>query len=95
MPANSVPNTRRWLPLVLGGIGLVLHLVVAYFYLAAGLVAPVYGVMFLWTIWAILFAVVLWLLRRHPSWTPVVPVAAVLILFGVLSLGEALLGWRA
>ena len=95
MPANSVPYTRRWLPLVLGGVGLVLHLVVAYFYLAAGLVAPAYGVLFLWMVWAVLFGVVLWLLQKHPAWTPVVPVAAMLFLLGVVSLGEALLGWQA
>ena len=95
MPANPVPYTRRWLPIVLGGIGLVLHLAVFALYLVAGLAVPPYGVLFLWTIWAVLFGIAIWLLRTHPAWTPLVPIGAVVIFYGVLSLGEALLGWRA
>ena len=42
-----------------------------------------------------LFAVAIYLLRKRPPWTLVVPVAAVAIWFAGISAGEAWLGWTA
>jgi hypothetical protein len=81
--------------LVLGFVGIAAHLVVGYFYLAAGLVAPLYGIIILWVLWAALLGLAIWLLRRHPLWILAIPLVAVGILFGVIALGESVLGWSA
>ena len=81
--------------LVLGFVGIAAHLVVGYFYLAAGLVVPLYGIVIFWIVWAALLALAIWLLRRHPVWILAIPIVAVGILFGGIALGGALLGWSA
>jgi hypothetical protein len=86
---------RRGLPLALGWLGLALHLAVGYVYLTVGLVAPLWGVLSLWTLWLIMLAAAVWLLMRHPVWALAVPAAAVLILVGTLWFGGSLLGWSA
>ena len=78
----------------LGFVGIAAHFVAGYFYVAAGLVAPLYGIVVLWIVWVALLAVAVWLLRRHPVWILAIPLVAVGILFGGITLGEALLGWR-
>jgi hypothetical protein len=80
---------------VLGFIGIAAHLVVGYFYLVAGLVTPLYGLIVLWILWLALLAVAIWMLRRHPLWVLAVPVVALGILVGVVTLGGAFLGWTA
>ena len=81
--------------IVLGWVGLVGHLATAFLYLAAGLMAPLYGIVALWIVWLGLLALAVWLLRRHPVWTLAVPVASVLLFFGLMQLGGSLLGWTA
>jgi hypothetical protein len=81
--------------LVAGFIGIAAHLVVGYFYLVAGLVTPVYGLVVLWIVWLALLALAIRMLRRHPLWVLAVPLAALGILVGLVSLGGALLGWSA
>ena len=88
------PGQPVW-ALVLGFVGIAAHLVVGYFYLAAGLVAPLYGIVVFWVLWAALLGLAIWLLRRHPLWILAVPIVAVAILFGGIALGESLLGWSA
>ncbi|GAB3518368.1 hypothetical protein [Arthrobacter monumenti] len=97
--ANQPPGQRHVsghaFAVVLGWIGLVLHILVGFLYLAAGLVAPLYGILFFWAAWIALTIVAVHLLQRRPAWTLVVPVVAALVLFGGIAIGGELLGWRA
>ncbi len=77
----------------LGVLGLVAHVVVGFFYLAAGLVTPMPWLIGFWVAWLVFLAVAIWLLIRHPLWTLLVPVVAFGFIFGGVSLGEAVLGW--
>ena len=72
----------------------VVHLVVGFFYISSGLVAPLWGVLLLLAIWLAL-AVVLVRLRERGPVTLLVPVAAGAIWFFVLWIGQALLDWTA
>jgi hypothetical protein len=70
-----------------------LHLVIGYFYLVTGLMAPVWGVGLLLLIW---LGLTIWGYRnRHRALVILVPLVAVAVWFVVLSLGEILLGWTA
>jgi hypothetical protein len=92
--ASSRPAHPIW-ALVLGFVGIAAHLVVGYFYLAAGLVVPLYGIIIFWVLWAALLGLAIWWLRRHPVWILAIPIVAAGILFGGIALGEAVLGWSA
>jgi hypothetical protein len=76
-------------------IGLAGHLAVLIWYLASGLVAPLWAVIGLLVIWAVLLVVGLRLWRTRPAWMLAVPVAAVVIWFAVISAGDAFLNWTA
>ena len=77
-------------------IALALHVAVGFFpYGASGLVAPPWGLVVLFALWALLLVV---LVRWRPAkrWLLlVVPVAALAVWFVVVSAGEAFLGWTA
>jgi hypothetical protein len=92
--ASESAGRPTW-KLVLGVIGIAAHLVVGYFYLVAGLVTPLYGLVVLWILWLALLVVAIWMLRRHPLWVLEVPLFAVAILVGVTAFGGAFLGWTA
>lgn len=81
---------------VLGWLGVVLHCtVVALFYYGSLLLAPTWAVYILWVLWAaFLLLAVYWLLHR-PAWALVVPFAAAAVWFGVMGVGDWLLGWTA
>ncbi|HEX5534580.1 MAG TPA: hypothetical protein VFX33_12640 [Actinomycetales bacterium] len=69
------------------------HIVVGFFYLVSGLVAPWWAIVFLLGWWALLAA---WLARaawRGSWWTPLAPLVAVVTWFAVMTAGEQLLGW--
>jgi hypothetical protein len=69
--------------------------VIGFFYLSSGLVAPLWAVIALLIIWAGLVVVgILWF-RRHPLRVLMLPVIAVVVWFTVITLGERLLGWTA
>ena len=77
------------------GLAMVAMAVIGVFYVSAGLVAPLWAVIGLVTIWVVLVVVgVLWF-RRRPFLVLLLPVIAVLVWFGALTLGERLLGWTA
>jgi hypothetical protein len=68
-----------------------LHLVAGYFYLASGLVAPLWGVALLMLIW---LALAVWGYRnRHRPLVLLVPVVAAVAWFVILTAGETLFGW--
>ena len=75
--------------------GLAGHLAVLIWYLASGLVAPLWAVIGLLVIWVALLVVGLRLWRSRPAWMLAVPVVAVAIWFAVISAGEKFLNWTA
>lgn len=79
----------------LGVVGLVAHVVVGYFYLTAGLVVPGAWLVVFLIVWAALLVVAIRLLGRRPLMVLLVPVGALALLIGGVSLGEAVLGWTA
>ncbi|MGH4013936.1 MAG: hypothetical protein ACRDSL_08410 [Pseudonocardiaceae bacterium] len=91
--ARSAPQPPAWAT-ALGWLGIGLHAAVAWLYLASGLVAPGYGVVVLWALWAALLVFALRLRRNRPAWTPLVAVPAAGLWFLVMYLGEAALGWQ-
>jgi hypothetical protein len=64
-------------------------------YAASGLVAPAYGVVLLMAIWLVLLVVAFRWWTRRPALVPVVPVVALVLLFAVVWVGGAFLGWSA
>jgi hypothetical protein len=88
--------TRPWWQWALGWLGLAALLVTLIFYASSGLLAPAWAVAMLLAIWLVLLVVAIQLLRaRRPLLVLPIPVAAWLIWFGVLSVGENWLGWTA
>ena len=77
------------------GLAMAALLVIGIFYVSAGLVAPLWAVIGLVIIWVSLVVVGLRWFRRHPLRVLVLPVVAVVVWFGVITLGERLLGWTA
>jgi hypothetical protein len=77
------------------GLAMVAMAVIGVFYVSAGLVAPLWAVILLLIIWVVLVVIgVVWF-RRRPFLVLLLPVIAVLVWFGVITLGEQLLGWTA
>jgi len=74
------------------GLAMVAMAVIGVFYVSAGLVAPLWAVILLLIIWVVIGVV--WF-RRRPFLVLLLPVIAVLVWFGVITLGEQLLGWTA
>lgn len=92
---NGLPYRRSGWVLVLGWLGVILHVVVGLLYPAAGLLAPTYALIFLSGIWALLLLLAFRLLRDSPILTPLVPLAAIGVWYGVVYLGGVYLGWTA
>lgn len=82
-------------PLVVAALSGIAHVAVGFFYLASGLVAPLWAVLVLWAWWAVLAVVLLRLAVRRSWWTPLVPLVAMASWYLVLFLGESVLGWSA
>ncbi|MBB1484307.1 hypothetical protein H5392_10605 [Tessaracoccus sp. MC1865] len=93
--ASDVSPTPPGWKRAFGILGILAHLVVGYIYLTVGLVTPMPWLLGFWVIWVVLLLVCLRLLRDRPLLVLLVPVLALGILIGGLSLGEALLGWSA
>ena len=80
---------------VLPWVGLAAMVAVLPFYAASGLVAPGWAVAALLLCWA-LFVWLGWRWRRtRPYWVPAMPFVAFAWWWGVLSAGDAWLGWTA
>jgi hypothetical protein len=94
--SSSTADGRSRLPgYIAAGLAMAVLAVVGVFYLSSGLMAPLWAVIGLMVFWGALVVLgVLWF-RRHPLRVVALPVIAVLVWFGVLTLGERLLGWTA
>ncbi|WP_228639287.1 hypothetical protein [Microtetraspora sp. AC03309] len=76
-------------------LGLAGHLCALPFYLASGLVAPLWAIIALLVVWLGLLGVCVGAIRARSAWGLAVPVSAVGIWLGAVSAGEAFLGWTA
>ena len=91
-PAPKSSTKRR----VLGWLGVGLHCtVVAIFYYAALLIAPMYAVYSLWVLWVALLALAIYLAPRRPAAAFGVPFLAIVLWYAVISIGAAALNWTA
>jgi hypothetical protein len=66
-----------------------------FLYAASGLVAPWWAVLLLLVLWLVQFVVACRWWTPHPRRVAAVPVVAVLLWFGLVTAGGALLGWSA
>ncbi|HEX5540580.1 MAG TPA: hypothetical protein VFX60_03300 [Micromonospora sp.] len=80
---------------VVGWLGLAGHAFLFFWYVASGLLAPMWAVIGLLVVWMALLAAASRLLRTRPALVPLVPAAAFLLWVAVISAGEAWLGWTA
>jgi hypothetical protein len=80
---------------VLAGVAAALLLATAPFFVAGGLLAPLWAVIILCAVWVGLVGLAVRWFRRHPLRVLPLPVVAAAVWVGGLSLGEALLGWTA
>jgi hypothetical protein len=85
--------TKRTASYVGAAVAMLALVALAPFYFAAGLLAPLWAVVVLVVVWVTLFVLGCVWFRRHPLWTLPLPVVALLVWWGGLSAGEALLGW--
>ncbi len=80
---------------MLGLVALALQLVVGYFVLASGLVAPLWAVLMLVVVWVVASIVGWRIWRSHPAVAVAVPVVTALIWLAVIFAGGQFLGWTA
>lgn len=86
-----VPLLRRACAWVgLAGLALLLYL-----YSMSGLVAPRWAVAGLLGLWGVLLVLALWLFSRRPLVVLLLPFLGLVVWFGVLVLGDLVLGWTA
>ena len=76
-------------------IAVLAQLVAGYLYLVSGLLAPRTAVVLLAVWWVVLTAVGVWLAMRRSYLMLLVPVVAAATWFGVMILGDLVLGWTA
>jgi uncharacterized membrane protein YqgA involved in biofilm formation len=88
-------GSGRLVSLVVAGVSMAALVVIGFFYFASGLMAPLWAVVGLMIIWVGLMVLGIRWFRSHPWRLPALPVIAVLVWWGVLTLGERLLGWTA
>lgn len=74
--------------------GFALHLVIGFFYLGAGLLAPPPAVAGLMAVWVALLVLAV-VRRRHPWYVLATPFVAAAIWFVTLTIGDAFFGWTA
>jgi hypothetical protein len=81
---------------ILAIVGLIAHGIVGLIYfVAAGLMAPLYGIIILDIGWSLLLLLAIRLWNRRPRLIILIPVAAFAYWLAIMSLGGALLGWTA
>lgn len=80
---------------VVATLGIVLMGAALPFYLASGLMAPLWAIVVLFLIWAALFGLACIWFRRYPYRVIFLPVLAAAIWIGAMSAGETFLGWTA
>lgn len=93
--SSGMTTTKQpWL-VVAAVVAALAHLVVGYFYLVSGLVAPLWAVLLLLVWWGVLTYVGVRLVKRRSYLVLLVPVVAAATWFVVLWFGGQVLGWTA
>ena len=99
MTADPTPTERlTTAEKVLATSGIVLHLAVGVFpYAASGLLAPLWGIAVLYAGWVALLVAAIQMIRgrRRVRFVALLPVAALVFWFAVLTFGDLALGWTA
>jgi hypothetical protein len=90
---EEAPSRPSIIGYVLGGLALAALLAMSIWFLATGLMAPLWAVIAFLTIWLILVVLGCVWIRRHPWRVLLLPVIAAAVLFGGLRAGATLLGW--
>lgn len=85
----------RHVPNVAGWVGLVLMLVPLYWFIASGLMAPLWAILVLLALWAVGLIWGLRQRRRYPWAVLALPFALMIFWIGFISAGGAWLGWTA
>ncbi len=85
-------RTLRIAAAVLAAVGMV---VAGFFYVASGLVAPLWALIVLWVIWLALVWYGVVLARRGSYLVLLVPIVAGVIWYAGLTFGEQVLDWQA
>jgi hypothetical protein len=91
--AEEVPRRPSIIGYVLGGLALAALLAMSIWFIATGLMAPLWAVIGFVVIWVILVVLGFVWIWRHPWRVVLLPVIAAGILFGGLRAGATLLGW--
>ena len=86
------PPGGPW-PAVAAVVALLAMAPVGFFYAASGLLVPGPWLFLMWLLYAVLLGVAVWLTRRRSYLVLAVPVVAGALWFGIISAGEAWLGW--
>ncbi|GHJ47847.1 hypothetical protein Cs7R123_51890 [Catellatospora sp. TT07R-123] len=94
-PAPQAPPALSTGARIARVVGLAGHLLLSVWYAASGLLAPGWAVAVLMVVWAALFIASIRWWRTRPWWVLAVPVAALAFWLGLLTAGEAWLGWTA
>lgn len=84
---------RRALAVIAVVLAAGLHLVVGWFTLTSGLVAPFWAIVVLAAVWVAAVVLLVRTARRSPLAAPLVPVGNGLLLWAALSAGGLWLGW--
>lgn len=79
----------------LGIVGVILYLVVGFFYLTSGLVVPGIALALLWAIWLGGLWLVVRLFRTRPQLVPLLAVGAAAFWFAYVEGGAQIFGWTA
>jgi hypothetical protein len=91
---GEAPPTRpSIIGYLLGGLALAALLAMSIWFIATGLMAPLWAVIGFLAIWLILVVLGFVWIWRHPWRVVLLPVIAAIILFGGLRAGSTLLGW--
>src|SRR5690625_2466456 len=94
--ASDHGSRHRILELAAIVLAVVLHLIVAVpFTVGLGLIAPVWAIAVAWVLWLTAAATLTMIARRRPLLSPTVPVANAVLLYGLITFGESVLGWTA
>lgn len=88
MTSRSAPVRR-----VASWLGLLGHLAVLPYYLASGLVAPLWAIVLLLLAWLGLLALAVLAVRARSAWALLIPVAALAVWWAGITAGELFLGW--
>ena len=89
--------TSRWTRAgrVASWLGLAGHLCTLPYYLASGLVAPLWAIIVLLLAWLGLLALAVLAVRARSAWAPAVPIGAIALWWCAITAGEVFLGWQA